>query len=97
MTAYLFKYQLIALRKSLSCVRDGDYREYRPLSGSHYLYSRDDGKQRILVVCSFRDKPTAFRAPRGFDPAAAQLALCNYQASTPGTLQPYECRVYLWT
>ena len=92
-----FYRRAIALRKSLSCVRDGDYREYRPLSGSHYLYSRDDGKQRILVVCSFRDKPTAFRAPRGFDPAAAQLALCNYQASTPGTLQPYECRVYLWT
>ena len=92
-----FYRRAIALRKSLSCVRDGDYREYRPLSGSHYLYSRDDGKQRILVVCSFRDKPTAFRPPRGFDPAAAQLALCNYQASTPGTLQPYECRVYLWT
>ena len=91
-----FYRKAIALRKRLSCVRDGAYREYRPLSGSHYIYARDDGKQRILVVCSFRGKPTAFRAPRGFDLAAAQPALCNYQDSTPGTLQPYECRVYLW-
>ena len=91
-----FYRKAIALRKRLSCVRDGQYREYRPLSGSHYLYARDDGKQRILVVCSFRGKETAFRAPRGFDLAAAQLALCNYRDSTPGTLRPYECRVYLW-
>ena len=91
-----FYRRAIALRKRLPCVRDGDYREYRHLSGSHYIYSRDDGKQRILVVCSFRDKPTAFRAPRGFDLEKAELALANYPTPQPGSLQPYECRVYLW-
>ena len=91
-----FYRRAIALRKKLSCVRDGDYREYRPLSGSHYLYSRDDGKQRILVVCSFREVSTSFHAPRGFDLEKAELALGNYASPRAGTLQPYECRVYLW-
>ena len=91
-----FYRQAIALRKRLSCVRDGVYREYRPLSGSHYIYERNDGKQRVLVVCSFKGKPTPFRAPRGFRMENATLALGNYKTVTPDTLQPYECRVYLW-
>ena len=91
-----FYRRAIALRKRLSCVRDGVYREHRHLSGSHYLYSRDDGHQRILVVCSFRDRETPFRAPRGFNLEQAKLVLENYENPRPNTLRPYECRVYLW-
>lgn len=91
-----FYRKAIALRKSLSCVRHGVYKEYRPWSGKHYLYSMEDDKQKILVVCAFCDKPTGFKAPKGFDLSQGQLILQNIPAPTPNTLAPYEVRVYLW-
>jgi len=91
-----FYRKAIALRKSLSCVRHGRYEEYRKLSGKHYIYSMEDDRQKILVVCSYAKKATAFKAPRGFDLDAAELVLCNYRCSVVPALQPYECRVYLW-
>ena len=91
-----FYRKAVALRKSLSCVRYGEYREYNKLSGKHYLYSMDDGQQKILVVCSFAKKNTPFRAPKGFRPEDGELILCNYPEPQEDCLQPYECRVYLW-
>ena len=91
-----FYRKAVALRKSLSCVRYGEYREYNKLSVKHYLYSMDDGQQKILVVCSFAKKNTPFRAPKGFRPEDGELILCNYPKPLEGCLQPYECRVYLW-
>ena len=91
-----FYRKAIALRKKLSCVRWGNYKEYRPLSGKHYIYSRQDARQKILVVCSYSKRATRFRAPRGFITDTAKLALCNYPNPDPKKLQPYECRVYLW-
>ena len=91
-----FYKKAIALRKKLSCVRHGSYRQYRPYSGKHYIYSRDDGQQKILVVCSFSKKDTTFRAPAGFDISKAKLALCSVENPVSNRLSPYECRVYLW-
>ena len=91
-----FYRKAIALRKKLSCVRWGSYKEYRRLSGRHYIYARQDARQKILVVCSYSKRVTRFRAPRGFTLDTAKLALCNYAKPEPHKLQPYECRVYLW-
>ena len=91
-----FYRKAIALRKKLSCVRDGDYREYRKHSGKVYMYARQNQRQKILVVCSFSKRKTAFRAPRDFYIPGAKLVLCNYGSVKTNTLQPYECRVYLW-
>ena len=91
-----FYRKAIGLRKSLSCVRHGVYREYRPLSGKHYVYSMTDEGQQLLVVCSYAGKDTRFTAPRGFDLTGAELILGNYPDATDGVLKPYECRVYLW-
>ncbi len=91
-----FYRKAIGLRKKFSCVRYGDYKEYRKHSGKLYMYSRQDQRQKILVVCSFSKKPVAFRAPKGFYLPGAKLALCNYSNIKENTLQPYECRVYLW-
>ena len=79
-----------------SCVRNGDYKEYKKHSGRLYVYSRQNQRQKILVVCSFSDKKTAFRAPKDFYIPGAELVLCNYATQKENTLQPYECRVYLW-
>ena len=91
-----FYRKAIALRKKLSCVRYGNYKEYQKNSGRLYVYSRQDSCQKILVVCSFSDKDTRFKAPKGFYLDGAEVALCNYPDPTSDTLRPYECRVYLW-
>ena len=91
-----FYKKAIALRKSLSCVRNGVYKEHRPLSGKHYLYSLEDEKQKILVVCSFAKAPTGFRMPKGFDLSKGELILCSIHEPAADTLTPYETRVYLW-
>ena len=91
-----FYRRAIALRKELSCVRHGDYKEYNKLSSSLYTYSREDDKQKILVVCSYTEKEVPFKAPKGFDLTLGQLILQNYTGANPALLKPYEVRVYLW-
>ena len=91
-----FYRKAVKLRKSLSCVRHGEYQEYFHASDKLYMYSMSDDKQKILVVCSFSDKDTRFLYPKGFDPKEGQLILCNYDAPIKSKLRPYECKVYLW-
>ena len=91
-----FYRKAIALRKELSVVRYGDYREHSPMSASVYTYSRTMEGQKILVVCSFTKDETHLFAPKGFDLRKAKLVLQNYENAAGDTLAPYECRVYLW-
>lgn len=86
----------IRLRKSLPIVRDGVYREFFPLSGKLYCYSRETDTQRLLVLCSFSDKPQKLRVPTGFDLNCSRLILQNYADAGKTVLKPYESRVYLW-
>ena len=91
-----FYRKAIDLRKKLSCVRHGEYKEYFHPSDKFYMYSMEDEQQKILVVCSFHDKDTKFPTPKGFDMDSAKLILCNYAEPKRNTLKPYECKVYLW-
>lgn len=91
-----FYRKAISLRKELSCVRYGDYEEYGKSSSKLYTYSREDGKQKILVVCSYSDRNEKWKAPKGFDIKKAELILCNYSGEDSSDLRPYEARVYLW-
>ena len=91
-----FYRKAINLRKQLSCVRHGKYQEYQKLSDKLYMYSMDDGKQKILVICSFHDKDMKYTVPSGFDMGTGKLILCNYSNPLTNTLHPYECKVYLW-
>ena len=58
-------------------------------------YSRETEDQKLLVICSYSDKPTALKVPRGFDLTKGKLILANYP-NQQSKLRPYECRVYLW-
>ena len=90
-----FYRKAIALRKELSCVRDGSYTEFYKQSSSLYTYARENKTQKILVVCSYTQKEVRFKAPKGYDIASAELILQNY--STAGDrMKPYEVRVDLW-
>ena len=96
-----FYRQAIALRKSLSCVRYGKYQEYGKHSSKLYTYSREDDKQKILVVCSYSESTETWKIPVGFDMSSAKVLLDNYQQADLGVvnhavLMPYEARVYCW-
>ena len=91
-----FYRKAVKLRKELSCVRYGEYKEYFPLSDKLYMYSMEDKDQKILVVCSFCDKEISYRFPKGFDPSKGKLILGNYEAPICNKLKPYECKIYLW-
>ena len=90
-----FYRKAISLRKELSCVRHGSYREFFKNSRKLYVYARENDTQKILVICSFSSKPVKLKFPRGFDSTSGKLILQNTNNST-NTLTPYECRIYLW-
>ena len=91
-----FYRKVIKLRKVLSCVRYGSYQEYGKHSAALYTYSREDEKQKILVVCSYSEKKENWKVPEGFDLKSAELILYNYETAESAVLRPYETRVYLW-
>ncbi len=91
-----FYRRAIKLRKSLNAVRYGTYKEYFRHSNRLYVYSRESDAQRLLIVCSFSDKPEKLMLPKGFDIFKAKLILKTHQNTDEKLLQPYESRVYLW-
>ena len=91
-----FYRKVIKVRKELSCVRYGEYKEYGKYSSSVYTYSREDEKQKILVVCSFSEKEVKWNVPKGFKLTSGKLILSNYDNANSTSLKPYEARVYMW-
>ena len=91
-----FYRKAIKLRKELSVVRHGSYREHFPSDGKIYCYSREMDGQKLLILCSFADKPVNLKVPKGFDLSSAELILNNYDRPCSKALRPYETRVYLW-
>lgn len=91
-----FYRRIIKLRKELPVVKSGKYTEYYKHSSKMQVYSREDEKQKLLVVCSYSEKSVNFKAPKGFDTNSAELIVQNYADVETNTLKPYETRVYLW-
>ena len=89
-----FYRKAIKLRKELSAVKYGNYKEYNKCSSKVYTYIREDDKQKILVVCSYYSKETSFNVPKDFDITSSKLVLTNYNNNSL-VLKPYECRVYV--
>ena len=94
-----FYRKAIELRKSIPVVKDGMYTEYMKGSGSFYVYSRDDEKQSLLVMCSFKGHSRNLKVPAKFDLGKGKLILSNYDVQDSGRvikMRPYEVRVYLF-
>ena len=91
-----FYRKAIELRQSLPCVRFGDYKLRDKSSDELFMYTRQDSRQRILVVCSFSENPVRFKPPKNYHLVDAELVLQNYPDAEGTTLQPWECRDYLW-
>ena len=91
---------LLQYRKDNPMVIYGSYREHYKSSRSLYVYSREMDGKRLLVICSFTDKPVQFSAPMGFDLLHGKQVFGNYAApeaqSNCFVTRPWECRVYEW-
>lgn len=93
-----FYKKLLKFRKENEIVIYGSYTEHNKDSDTLYVYSREYEGKRMLVVCSFTEKPVRFTAPAGFDLANAELVLQNYDViynSNSFLTKPYEVRVYM--
>ena len=90
--------KLIAFRKKHPVAVHGDYQEHFEDSRDLYVYERSLDGKRLLVICSFTDKPVGFWAPEGFDLSKGRLVLNNYMENNVHgngfTTRPYETRVY---
>ncbi len=91
-----FYRKAIALRKSLPVVRYGEYKEHFRRSKKLYVYTRETESQRLLVVCSFSEKPTKIKIPNRYNTEKGELILSNYNERDEKILKPYETRVYLF-
>ncbi len=93
-----FYRKLIKFRKEYNVVRDGVYKEYFAESSKIYCYERVLGNEKLLVVCSFTDKPVEFTAPQGYNLEEGKLMLANYDKNmrkhNTFKTRPYEMRVY---
>ena len=94
-----FYKKAIALRKRLPVVQNGSYQNYYKNSNELYVYARETKEQKLLVICSFTDRPVRFRAPYNFSLSDMTLLLSNYPVSDTADsflTRPYETRVYLY-
>ena len=93
-----FYRKLIKFRKQYQVVRDGVYKEYYENSSKIYCYERVLGNEKLLVICSFSDKPVEFTAPAGYNLEEGKLMLANYEKNmrkhNSFKTRPYEMRVY---
>ena len=84
---FYYYQKLIQLRKDHRVFRDGDFRLLCPDHQEIFAYTRENDRERMLVVCNFSSLHHAFRLPDEF--WNAEVLLSNYPG-TEQTLRPYE-------
>lgn len=88
----------LQFRRDNPIVIYGDYTEYLPKSEQLYVYERSYKGKKLLVICSFTEKPVRFDAPDGITLTEQAQVFGNYDAnfviSNGFTTRPYEMRVY---
>ena len=89
-----FYRRLIALRRELAIITEGDYALLLDDHPQIFAYQRSWQGQRLYVICSFSAQ--TFDAPEILPYCGGRLLLCNYAPDGDAqTLRPYEARVYL--
>jgi Glycosidases len=92
--------KLIRLRHDYEIVTTGTYQLIDENNPNIYAYTRSDGKQKLLVVCSFAERTLTYKVPAALQGLPRQLLLANDAAPEAAdadtlTLAPYGARVYL--
>ncbi len=92
-----FYKKAIALRKSLPLCVTGYQSIIRVLTSFMSTHAKQRSR-KLLVICSFTDKPVRFQAPYNFSLSDMKLLLTNYDDTCEENsflTRPYEARVYL--
>ncbi len=95
-TASVFHYykKLITLRKENPVIVYGKYELLLPDSEELFVYTRTLENEKLLVVCNFSDKETAFTMPEEFVSASCLISnLPNAYDKQEIALKPYEAFV----
>lgn len=87
---FWFYRKLIALRKQYPVFREGSFALLCPDDPYVFAYTRDTGKERLLVVCNFTAEERPWSCPEPF--RGGEVLLANYPDSSQ-TLRPYEARM----
>lgn len=91
---------LLKLRKENDIIIYGDYKEHYKSSKKLFVYERNLGGKKLLVVSSFVEGSTKFKAPAGIDLEKGKLLCSNYGEchfeNNGFVTRPYETRAYLF-
>lgn len=92
-SVFSFYQQLIRIRQEYDVVIDGRFEMLMPEDEQVFAYLRDDGRQKLLVVCNFSGEEAVL------DESArktGEVLLCNYdEIGAAETLRPWEARIVL--
>jgi oligo-1,6-glucosidase len=91
--------RLIALRKELPVIVEGDYALIQDTDPQIYAFTRTSADDRLLVVLNFGPGRPAFSLPAELEGSAASLLLANYPQADPIdlaglVLRPWEAQVH---
>lgn len=96
-SVFYFYQRLIALRKQLPIITEGAYRDILPQHERIHAYTREWGKQRLLVLCNFYGEVATCDLANelgSFDYDHSECLVNNYSESVSltesMTLQPYQ-------
>lgn len=81
---------LIRLRKEYPVFRNGDFRLVDEENPNIFSYIRDNGENKMLVICNFTAETVDFPLPAEFE--GSRVLLANYREQSP-LLKPYEARI----
>ena len=86
--------QLIRLRKNHPVFAEGNFKLLLAEDENIFVYTRDDGKEQLLVICNFYGHTIS--CPLIESAASMKLLISNYKdVGKTMALRPYEARMYL--
>ncbi|GEM80228.1 alpha,alpha-phosphotrehalase [Vibrio superstes] len=96
-SVFYFFHKLIALRKKLAVITEGDYQDLLPDHLQVFAYRRQTRTQTLLCINNYYAEPVECEIPGSYDWSRASCLLSNYPQqdsySAVQGLRPYETRV----
>ena len=92
-SVFSFYQKLIRIRQEYDVVIDGRFELLMPEDEQVFAYIRDDGKQRMLVICNFSDRDAVLTADAQME---GRILLGNYdEEGEKQKLRPWETRIVI--